>query len=69
MAARVLAERHQFCGLRTSGGGHRHREAAFISPAFHERLKKSDSDGDVTVVRTGRPGNAAVIPETLRDGL
>lgn len=35
----------------------------FITPAFHERLKKSVlSPGDVVIVRTGKPGSCAVVP-------
>ena len=38
----------------------------FISAEFHERLKKSAlSPGDVVVVRTGKPGACAVIPENF----
>src|SRR5215510_5312830 len=38
----------------------------FITPAFHERLKKSAlSPGDVVIVRTGKPGACAVIPRTF----
>ena len=38
----------------------------FISTGFHDRLRKSAlSPGDVVIVRTGKPGAAAVIPETL----
>lgn len=38
----------------------------FISPAFHERLRKSNlSPGDVVIVRTGKPGACAVIPNSL----
>jgi type I restriction enzyme S subunit len=38
----------------------------FISPTFHQRLKKSQlGPGDVVIVRTGYPGTAAVVPETL----
>jgi type I restriction enzyme, S subunit len=38
----------------------------FISTEFHSRLKKSAlSPGDVVIVRTGKPGACAVIPETL----
>jgi len=38
----------------------------FISPEFHERLKKSSlKPGDVAVVRTGHPGTACVIPANL----
>jgi type I restriction enzyme, S subunit len=40
----------------------------FISPAFHARLKKSALlPGDVVIVRTGKPGACAVIPESLTD--
>ncbi|WP_437815137.1 restriction endonuclease subunit S [Sorangium sp. So ce1078] len=39
----------------------------FISPPFHSRLKKSAlSPGDVVIVRTGKPGICAVIPEDLK---
>lgn len=38
----------------------------FISPTFHEKLKKSAlRPGDVVVVRSGAPGTACVIPEGL----
>ena len=38
----------------------------YISPEFHERLGKSAlSPGDVVIVRTGKPGAAAVIPDWL----
>jgi type I restriction enzyme S subunit len=38
----------------------------FITPNFHERLKKSAlSPGDVVIVRTGKPGACAVIPRRL----
>jgi type I restriction enzyme, S subunit len=38
----------------------------YINEAFHKKLKKSAlKPGDVVVVRTGTPGTAAVIPETL----
>ena len=38
----------------------------FISPSFHERLRKSAlSPGDVVIVRTGKPGACAVIPVSL----
>ena len=38
----------------------------FISPEFHEKLRKSRiTAGDVVVARTGRPGTAAVVPEWL----
>lgn len=38
----------------------------FISAEFHARLKKSAlKPGDVVVVRTGAPGTAAVIPQSL----
>jgi type I restriction enzyme S subunit len=40
----------------------------FISKEFHGRLRKSRlSPGDVAIVRTGYPGTAAVVPETLPD--
>lgn len=39
----------------------------FIGREFHERLHKSAlSPGDVVIVRTGKPGTAAVIPEWLK---
>ena len=41
-------------------------EVKYISPSFHERLRKSSlQPGDVVVVRTGKPGTATVIPEHL----
>jgi type I restriction enzyme, S subunit len=39
----------------------------FISEAFHRKLKKSAlSPGDVVVVRTGYPGTASVIPQSVK---
>jgi len=38
----------------------------YITPEFHSRLSKSSlKPGDVVIVRTGRPGSCAVIPEAL----
>lgn len=38
----------------------------FITKKFHDRLKKSAlSPGDVVIVRTGKPGACAVIPQSL----
>lgn len=38
----------------------------FINREFHERLKKSAlAPGDVVIVRTGKPGAAALIPKSL----
>ncbi|WGZ95018.1 MAG: hypothetical protein QJT81_03260 [Candidatus Thiothrix putei] len=38
----------------------------FVDNAFHAKLKKSSlKPGDVAVVRTGYPGTACVIPESL----
>ena len=40
----------------------------YISPEFHSRIKKSRlSPGDVVIVRTGKPGVCAVIPDWLAD--
>jgi len=40
----------------------------FISPEFHSRISKSRlSPGDVVIVRTGKPGACALIPEWLAD--
>lgn len=40
----------------------------FISSDFHRRLKKSAlRPGDVVIVRTGKPGTCAVVPEWLAD--
>lgn len=40
----------------------------YISPKFHEKIKKSKLEpGDVVVVRTGNPGASCVIPESLRE--
>jgi type I restriction enzyme, S subunit len=41
-------------------------DMCFINRTFHERLKKSAlSPGDVVIVRTGKPGAATIIPESL----
>ena len=41
-------------------------DVKYVRPAFHERLKKCAlRPGDVAVIRTGYPGVAAVIPESL----
>jgi type I restriction enzyme, S subunit len=41
-------------------------DITYISDTFHEKIKKSAlRPGDVVIVRTGRPGTSAVIPETL----
>lgn len=38
----------------------------FITPDFHRKLRKSAlTPGDVVIVRTGKPGTCAVVPETL----
>ncbi|RBM08637.1 restriction endonuclease subunit S [Novacetimonas cocois] len=38
----------------------------FITPSFHKRLQKSSlRPGDVVIVRTGKPGTCAVIPDWL----
>ncbi|GBR54615.1 restriction endonuclease S subunit [Acetobacter pomorum DSM 11825] len=38
----------------------------FIAPSFHKRLQKSSlRPGDVVIVRTGKPGTCAVIPDWL----
>ena len=43
-----------------------YEDIRYISPEFHERLKKSSlSPGDVVTVRTGKPGTTAVIPNSL----
>ncbi len=40
----------------------------FVSTDFHQRIKKSAlRPGDVVIVRTGKPGTCAVIPEWLND--
>lgn len=40
----------------------------YIDPAFHCRLKKSAlRPGDVVTVRTGKPGQTAVVPDWLTD--
>lgn len=37
-------------------------DCKFISPEFHGQLKKSSlKPGDVMIVRTGKPGTAAVV--------
>jgi type I restriction enzyme, S subunit len=41
-------------------------DVKYITPAFHEKLKKSAlHPGDVVIVRTGYPGTASVIPNSL----
>jgi len=41
-------------------------DVKFISQMFHKKLKKSTlNPGDVVIVRTGKPGASAVIPESL----
>jgi len=38
----------------------------FITPAFHQKIRKSRlTPGDVVIVRTGKPGACAVVPESL----
>ena len=38
----------------------------YISPDFHRRIKKSSlRPGDVAIVRTGKPGTCAVVPDWL----
>lgn len=40
----------------------------FVSAEFHRRIKKSAlRPGDVAIVRTGKPGTCAVVPEWLQD--
>ena len=40
----------------------------YITPEFHSRLRKSTlRPGDVVIVRTGKPGTAAVIPNWLAE--
>lgn len=42
-------------------------EIKYISPDFNEKLKKSElHPGDVVIVRTGKPGACAVIPDDFR---
>lgn len=41
-------------------------DVRYISPEFHKKLRKSAlSPGDVVIVRTGKPGICAVVPESL----
>lgn len=38
----------------------------YITPGFHQRLRKSAlTPGDVVIVRTGKPGTCAIIPDWL----
>ena len=40
----------------------------FVTPEFHRRIKKSAlRPGNVAIVRTGKPGTCAVIPDWLED--
>lgn len=42
------------------------QDIKYISQEFHHRIRKSAlSPGDVVIVRTGKPGTCAVIPESL----
>jgi type I restriction enzyme S subunit len=44
------------------------QDLKFISQDFHKRIKKSAlKPGDVAIVRTGKPGTCAVIPDWLPD--
>jgi type I restriction enzyme, S subunit len=44
------------------------KDLKFVTPDFHRRIKKSAlRPGDVAIVRTGKPGTCAVIPEWLTD--
>lgn len=41
-------------------------DVKYVSPEFHATIKKSElEEGDVVIVRTGRPGTCAVIPKGL----
>jgi len=43
-------------------------DVKYISPAFHKKIRKSAlKPGDVVIVRTGKPGTCAVIPDWLTD--
>jgi type I restriction enzyme S subunit len=40
----------------------------YVTPKFHQRIKKSSlHPGDVAIVRTGKPGTCAVIPDWLQE--
>ncbi len=40
----------------------------YVTPEFHHRIKKSSlHPGDVAIVRTGKPGTCAVIPDWLQE--
>ncbi|GAJ30794.1 hypothetical protein AA0498_1985 [Acidomonas methanolica] len=42
----------------------------FITPSFHKRLQKSSlRPGDVVIVRTGKPGTCAAIPDWLEQAV
>lgn len=44
------------------------KDLKFITPEFHERIRKSRlTPGDVVIVRTGKPGACSVVPEWLTD--
>lgn len=43
-------------------------EIKYVTPEFHQKIKKSAlRPGDVAIVRTGKPGTCAVIPDWLPD--
>ncbi len=44
------------------------KDLKFITPEFHERIRKSRlNPGDVVIVRTGKPGACSVVPDWLAD--
>jgi len=44
------------------------KDLKFVSPEFHRKIKKSAlRPGDVVIVRTGKPGTCAVVPDWLDD--
>lgn len=44
------------------------KDMKYITNDFHRRIKKSAlKPGDVVIVRTGKPGAAAIIPDSLED--
>ena len=43
-------------------------DVKYISPQFHKKIEKSSlRPGDVVIVRTGKPGTASIIPDSIVD--
>jgi type I restriction enzyme S subunit len=67
MASQYVKSGVTFLRSQNVAAGHlRLDDVKFISHEFHARLKKSQiTSGDIVIVRTGEPGNAALITKDL----